>query len=485
MNDEKQESRRLVSFEILGLHGNKDIRLEITDNTKILVDANGSGKTTVLNILYYIFSNKLSRLMDITFKELILNFDDNQKISIHSDSIRPKIQQPIFHDEREISKNIQYLNKVAYELLPTVEYNSIISLARRSTSPRSISLQKNSTIYKLSRDIKAHPEELAEMFFYAARGHQSIVSDEIFKIIQHNLHAIFPLQVLYFPTYRRVEEELHTLGYPDSDLPHDDRLIQFGMTDVKQRLERITRQIRDSSVEWYSKVNGRILTELIDGIQVTSEMRESLKDAETLSIVLDRVGNNIDEQHKRHILELIRTNKISEERYSPLVYFLSNLAKVYEQQREKDNLIKDFVRVVNNYLDENNKEVIYNESKLQIKIIHKSSKRPVELERLSSGEKQIVSIFSRIYLAPRREYVVLFDEPELSLSIEWQKRLLEDIRLSNRCKLLIAATHSPFIFENSLDRFAGELIIKDLNRDDSCEAMSIETDLNREEDSEE
>lgn len=477
MADEKQEARRLTSFEIRGLHGDRDVRLELSDSVKILVDANGSGKTTVLNTLYYILTYRFHRLARVAFEEISLTFDDGQKIRIPGGDMMSVTAESLRENARPLPASFQRHIGLIANAMSTTEFEELFELARRTGTRTAL---MNHRLFRRAAAITAASrEDLAMILMHLARERSKVVRDDSRDGPLAELRTLFPYQVLYFPTYRRVEEELHTLGYSEPELPQDDRLIQFGMEDVKQRLAKITTQIRDSSVEWYSKVNGRILTELIDGIQVTPEMRTSLQDAGTLRIVLDRVGENIDEQHKEHILELIRAGRISEERYSPLVYFLSNLAKVYEQQREKDNLIKDFVRVANSYLDD--KEVVYNESKLQIGIIHKRTGRPVDLERLSSGEKQIVSIFSRLYLAPRREYVVLFDEPELSLSIEWQKRLLEDIRASNRCKLLVAATHSPFIFENSLDCFAGELIVNSRITERACEPEQMEGDTSREE----
>ena len=62
-----------------------------------------------------------------------------------------------------------------------------------------------------------------------------------------------------------------------------------------------------------------------------------------------------------------------------------------------------------------------------------------------------------LYLGKQRHLAVIFDEPELSLSVEWQKKLLLDISASEKCAFLVAATHSPFVFENSLDQFARPL----------------------------
>ena len=73
------------------------------------------------------------------------------------------------------------------------------------------------------------------------------------------------------------------------------------------------------------------------------------------------------------------------------------------------------------------------------------------LRMLSSGEKQIVSLFSHVYLSSGRRFFVVIDEPELSLSIIWQRRFLPDIIASGRCDGLVAVTHSPFIWQNELE----------------------------------
>jgi len=71
----------------------------------------------------------------------------------------------------------------------------------------------------------------------------------------------------------------------------------------------------------------------------------------------------------------------------------------------------------------------------------------IPLEDLSSGEKQIVSLFSKLFLE-EKEYFILFDEPELSLSVEWQKMLIKDVLKAPSCHMLLCMTHSPFIFDN-------------------------------------
>jgi predicted ATPase len=90
-------------------------------------------------------------------------------------------------------------------------------------------------------------------------------------------------------------------------------------------------------------------------------------------------------------------------------------------------------------------------------VIQKWNKKPIDFAKLSSGEKQIISLFSRLHLEPGKPLALLFDEPELSLSIEWQRMLIPDIVASGRCKFLLATTHSPFVFENAFDANAYDL----------------------------
>ena len=74
-------------------------------------------------------------------------------------------------------------------------------------------------------------------------------------------------------------------------------------------------------------------------------------------------------------------------------------------------------------------------------------------KNLSSGEKQILSMFASVYLSDK-PMVLLIDEPEISLSLKWQRSLLPELIKAPFCKQLIAITHSPFVFDNELNNHA-------------------------------
>jgi len=63
--------------------------------------------------------------------------------------------------------------------------------------------------------------------------------------------------------------------------------------------------------------------------------------------------------------------------------------------------------------------------------------------QLSSGEKQLLVILLTVLVENREPYALLMDEPEISLHIEWQQKLISLIRKLNPNVQIILSTHSP------------------------------------------
>ncbi len=80
------------------------------------------------------------------------------------------------------------------------------------------------------------------------------------------------------------------------------------------------------------------------------------------------------------------------------------------------------------------------------RLIFKDGEEAIPLYKLSSGEKQLLIILLRVFLMEEQAYILLMDEPEISLHIEWQYRLFEEIRKLNPNCQIITSTHSPSLF---------------------------------------
>ncbi|NER25940.1 MAG: AAA family ATPase [Symploca sp. SIO1B1] len=416
---ERLNSSQLKSFAINGLFGFKDIKINLDKETLILIAENGAGKTTILNILYYSISCQFNKLIYVDFESVFIEFISGIGVEIKKEYL---VSSNI-HDDRVISNlNRQRLESQEMIFLPTKEYQKYQEKIKKA----------------IERMILNNTEDKK-------------------KVIKQNLSE----SILYFPTYRRIEEDLKNLGYKEDEFEQlslgdgEGKLIQSGMNDVSDKLDEIKTNIKNSALNLFSKVTGEILTQFVESKPITQEMRNSIK-PETLSIVLSRVGEeNISSSDREKIEQLVSTGEINSPQHDQLVYFLSKLVSLYEQQKEKDKSINQFVEICNKYLYQ--KRIIYDEANVEISILQTRDNSPIELKNLSSGEKQIISLFSKIYLESSEDFILLFDEPELSLSLEWQRMLLPDILKSGKCKLLLAATHSPFIFDNELDFNAHDL----------------------------
>ena len=83
--------------------------------------------------------------------------------------------------------------------------------------------------------------------------------------------------------------------------------------------------------------------------------------------------------------------------------------------------------------------------------------------QLSSGERQVIYILLKVAIATRNNALILMDEPEISLHLSWQEKLLTQIRKINPNSQIIIVTHSPAIVMNGwLDCFVDiqDIIVK-------------------------
>jgi hypothetical protein len=280
------------------------------------------------------------------------------------------------------------------------------------------------------------------------------------------------VQVLYLPTYRRIEANFEDVSLArnaprrrattsqivESEAELDE-LIYFGLTDVEEKLATMTQFIQQSVVQAYSKLSGNLIDTLLSPHQYELELDQAI-DLEAVRLMLGRLGKASPVTEK-NLEAAISGNSLTDERYRTLAYFLRELSRSYEASRPQERAIEAFTTIVNGYLTggtSTEKYFRFDKVKLTVEIWNESVQKALPFGSLSSGEKQIISVFSRLLLDFNRNYLILIDEPELSLSIEWQRRFLPDILKAPSCAQLIAITHSPFVFENDLDHLAQSII---------------------------
>lgn len=129
------------------------------------------------------------------------------------------------------------------------------------------------------------------------------------------------------------------------------------------------------------------------------------------------------------------------EKYRSKRLDLLDEGKKEEADKIEDN-IQLFYQIVNEFFAVSGKQIRFKEQKM----FFENGDKKIELEQLSSGEKQLLIILLNVLLQDKQPYILLMDEPEISLHITWQQILIEKIlELNPNCQLIIA-THSPSVF---------------------------------------
>ena len=108
----------------------------------------------------------------------------------------------------------------------------------------------------------------------------------------------------------------------------------------------------------------------------------------------------------------------------------------------QNNILVFSIKGTEKYLTTNGKRLTTNGKYLT------TGAEKIQLDQLSSGEKQILLILTTVFLQEEKPNILLMDEPEISLHINWQDHLIELIRKLNPNCQLILTTHSPNIFAN-------------------------------------
>ncbi|WP_455073700.1 AAA family ATPase, partial [Prevotella jejuni] len=110
---------------------------------------------------------------------------------------------------------------------------------------------------------------------------------------------------------------------------------------------------------------------------------------------------------------------------------------------------KRFQDILDDLFTETGKKIIRSENEIKFS----SLGEVLTPYQLSSGEKQILVILLTVLVEDNEHYVLFMDEPEVSLHIEWQKRLIDLILELNPNVQIILTTHSPAVIMNGwIDR---------------------------------
>ena len=153
---------------------------------------------------------------------------------------------------------------------------------------------------------------------------------------------------------------------------------------------------------------------------------------------LEAIINKIDEKIKKNIE----------------IYGFTFFEKEELAQKTRENVIKKIDEIRQNILDINKLlssgygglEIIVQSGRIKVK----KNSEVIDFEKLSSGEKRVVKLFLTVVFEEADIYLI--DEPEVSLSLNFQSKLINDLisLCERKGSRIVLATHAPYIFNDCI-----------------------------------
>lgn len=477
----------IEDFGIDGLYSYRNISFSTKYAATILIAGNGSGKTTLLGALDAFLNLQFTRLRNLQFQRIFCKFYNRvNPLELTYETLSEFLSIPTDGELVRTALRFNVETPALFDFLVEV-WPGLSSATRLSDAPKVYSQILQGIGYN-SREATALCSKLYDELFA-----RNPLMRELASVIKAEMADY---DVVYLPTYRRVELALRS----DDEVPPHRRTkprfevdpgslftgnIQFGLSDLSDRLRELNQMISRKSNNGYREISAGIINELIDGsFESAPVTQEEIPSRDALNLFFARLEQGRRDQPFGivaipNIDRIYNREEVPAESSKFLNYFLNKLGTAIKATRETELSVEDFVKSCNRYLSSDEastflkssnsqepqspkgKALILNRADMRVHVQSHPGGPRIPLDALSSGEKQMVSLFAKIYLYPGKK-IVLIDEPELSLSIDWQRQILLDVLTSPLCHQVIAITHSPFVFDNDLEPFAKALTTRSI-----------------------
>lgn len=454
---------QLKRFRVVGLFGRHTLELPFQDNRLIIVGENGSGKSTVVNMLYHLLTCQWSKLRAAPFSRLELQLGE-ETLEVDREKLLETSMSPTARRQLQAELRFRMPERQAEAILEELTGLDFDDMASRDR------------LMYLSDRMGLPSRHLMELARVQAAA-MAEGADGYLESLTSRIDSNVNCQILFLPTYRRIERDLQAL-FPDIPVERELRrwhrsrsprrkggyleLVEFGMQDVEEAFKETTQRLDREFRAELNNLTGEYLRDIIRS-QYQSAAAEPFLAPEVPAMVNDILGRMDDrilpqkEQGElKTLIETVQQERTIHDEQRVVLHFVSKLIRIHEEQRRREERVTKLVAVCNRYLTD--KSLQFDSQQFDLYLAR--GKEPeqgaerIPASGLSSGEKQIVSLFTHMYLSDVTGYFVMIDEPELSISVPWQRTFLEDIVETDLCHGLVAVTHSPFIFENSLTSYA-------------------------------
>lgn len=438
---------------ITNLHGYINKEIKFNDDLTLLVGINGSGKTSILNIINWVISPSLPNLCVTEFEKITLNFTFKKteyevtcehhkttfsyKIKTNKIEYHPLIVR--IHQPPNSIKNDSILRDNLIQnytgLAPDEKEKKTWELISNFPNPTIIGLDRN--LYTEESSDKIYFEESIKGRIIRKNGGKSTSPLDRVKEIINKEYRKRKNAILNLTNGLKNQLMLSTFdGSITKESLHAGIRYKLNLSQISNAEKRVN--------DYFVKFEDNSIT--LDEQKTISQYFSQLKGI-TIEYQSEPTNEIVKLLYGLNANQFIKVRKLLKE------------FEIFEAQSIKEmSQIQNYIDVLNHFLKDSAKKILFKEdtSELTFSTLDKNGKVITEykdINYLSSGEQQILILFSYIAFNSMDGKIFIIDEPELSLHIKWQEDFLEKLdKITPKYTQLILATHSPILAGKRKDK---------------------------------
>ncbi|WP_072208611.1 AAA family ATPase [Pantoea dispersa] len=442
--------------------------IDFIEGANCLYGDNGTGKTSIINLIVSCLNCDLGKLKTLPFESIVLYTAKTGQVRakkfLHVQKNYPTVKDNKFVNgsiKLEILNDPDYIEVPYYGNSPLPgpwdEIENNIS-AKIDNLKEKISAELTLTHVPLLRvhDSEIFSESGHDEYLQMALRKKRVNQKQISEIIDPSFRVISSIQSQFTEEVNlRRKQITFSLENLKSRIIEKVMIDQKLVTQSKRALQSVSKvmnspdnnmdgvsyfkKLKDANIdvpEEKVKEHFQLWSEL--GSKCRTEWNELAKYSSTVSEKDREAQRKAHEKFNATYMTLFSITNIYDR-------FLSIVEDVENMQNQKDQIWKiftDYENEVNSYFNGSKSFSLTEDGEFKIT----SNKRRIKLPDLSSGEKHIITILGRATLSNKNGAVFVADEPELSLHLDWQRKILTSIKKLSPLSQIIVATHSPAIF---------------------------------------
>lgn len=401
---------------ILGLFGEIDHEIDLSDSISILMGENGVGKTAILNIIKAIFENDFDTLLSYRFTSIKVWLKSKKAGCIKYD-----------HDDDSIHVSSSSKNNPEFTInADDIEFD-VPSYMRQVSHDRWFDI--HSHVYYTTDELREFTER--DIF----RVKDGKIKEWYQDLIKGTRVKMIGTQRLYqFSNFGRSKDIMKINSFSKNFVQY----ISSELSNAGKQSAELDRTFPTRLVKQLKGNKNYQSSELIQDLEQLEALRSTLSDVG----FLDKIDINIEDVLGEKTSDRVLMNVIK-------LYIKDSQDKLGKYKTAADK-VSLFLRIINNRLKAK-KLSVDTEKGFIVNSLKTSEMNAIDIDQLSSGEQNEIVLFYDLIFNCDTCNLVLIDEPEISLHLEWLQQMLgdfKDIVKQNGMKMLIA-THSPdFVGDN-------------------------------------